>query len=88
MSDPEQVAIWKTVQILLNKVIYADSYLRVWLAIGNRPIVHCRKRPIICHDRPEYVNHDLASRRRACTGQDAPTSEEQLAKAQKPAIER
>jgi 5-methyltetrahydrofolate corrinoid/iron sulfur protein methyltransferase len=29
MSDLEQVAIWKTVQILLNKVIYADSYLRV-----------------------------------------------------------
>jgi 5-methyltetrahydrofolate corrinoid/iron sulfur protein methyltransferase len=28
-SDPEQIAIWKTVQILLNKVIYADSYLRV-----------------------------------------------------------
>ena len=27
MSDPEQVAIWKTVQILLNRVIYADSYL-------------------------------------------------------------
>lgn len=27
MSDPEQVAIWKTVQILLNKVIYADGYL-------------------------------------------------------------
>jgi cobalamin-dependent methionine synthase I len=27
MSDPEQVHIWKTVQILLNKVIYADSYL-------------------------------------------------------------
>jgi len=27
MSDPEQVRIWKTVQILLNKVIYADSYL-------------------------------------------------------------
>ena len=27
MSDPEQVAIWKTVQILLNKVIYANSYL-------------------------------------------------------------
>jgi cobalamin-dependent methionine synthase I len=26
-SDPEQVAIWKTVQVLLNKVIYADSYL-------------------------------------------------------------
>ena len=27
MSDPEQVDIWKTVQILLNKVIFADSYL-------------------------------------------------------------
>jgi 5-methyltetrahydrofolate corrinoid/iron sulfur protein methyltransferase len=29
MADPEQVAVWKTVQILLNKVIYANSYLRV-----------------------------------------------------------
>jgi len=29
MSDPEQVAVYKTVQILLNKVIYADSYLRL-----------------------------------------------------------
>ena len=28
MDDPEQAAIWKTVQILLNKVIYADSYLQ------------------------------------------------------------
>jgi 5-methyltetrahydrofolate corrinoid/iron sulfur protein methyltransferase len=28
MSDPEQVDIWKTVQILLNKVIYADGYLQ------------------------------------------------------------
>jgi cobalamin-dependent methionine synthase I len=28
MGDPEQVAIWKTVQILLNKVIYAESYLQ------------------------------------------------------------
>ena len=28
LSDPEQQAIWKTVQILLNKVIYADSYLQ------------------------------------------------------------
>jgi 5-methyltetrahydrofolate corrinoid/iron sulfur protein methyltransferase len=28
MSDPEQVAIWKTAQILLNKVIYADGYLQ------------------------------------------------------------
>lgn len=28
MSDPEQVAIWKTVQILLNKVIYAGGYLQ------------------------------------------------------------
>jgi hypothetical protein len=27
MSDPEQAAIWKTIQILLNKVIYADGYL-------------------------------------------------------------
>jgi hypothetical protein len=27
MKDPEQVAIWKTVQILQNKVIYADGYL-------------------------------------------------------------
>jgi 5-methyltetrahydrofolate corrinoid/iron sulfur protein methyltransferase len=27
-TDPEQAAIWKTVQILLNKVIYADSYLQ------------------------------------------------------------
>jgi cobalamin-dependent methionine synthase I len=26
-NDPEQVAIWKTVQILLDKVIYADGYL-------------------------------------------------------------
>ena len=28
MNDPEQAAIWKTVQILLNKVIYADAYLQ------------------------------------------------------------
>jgi len=28
MSDPAQAEIWKTVQILLNKVIYADSYLQ------------------------------------------------------------
>lgn len=28
MSDPEQAKIWKTVQILLNKVIYAESYLQ------------------------------------------------------------
>jgi cobalamin-dependent methionine synthase I len=28
MADPEQVAIWKTIQILLNKVIYADGYLQ------------------------------------------------------------
>jgi cobalamin-dependent methionine synthase I len=27
MGDPEQVAIWKTVQILQDKVIYADGYL-------------------------------------------------------------
>lgn len=29
MSDPAQVEIWKTVQVLLNKVIYTDSYLRL-----------------------------------------------------------
>jgi len=28
LHDPEQVKVWKTVQILLNKVIYADSYLQ------------------------------------------------------------
>jgi len=27
LADPEQASIWKTVQILLNKVIYADAYL-------------------------------------------------------------
>jgi 5-methyltetrahydrofolate corrinoid/iron sulfur protein methyltransferase len=27
-SDPEQMEIWKTVQILSNKVIYAESYLQ------------------------------------------------------------
>jgi 5-methyltetrahydrofolate corrinoid/iron sulfur protein methyltransferase len=27
MKDPDQAAIWKTTQILLNKVIYADAYL-------------------------------------------------------------
>jgi len=29
MSDPQQADIWKTVQVLLNKVIYTDSYLRL-----------------------------------------------------------
>jgi 5-methyltetrahydrofolate corrinoid/iron sulfur protein methyltransferase len=29
MKDPRQVEIWKTVQVLLNKVIYTDSYLRL-----------------------------------------------------------
>ncbi|MBW7884923.1 MAG: dihydropteroate synthase [Caldilineaceae bacterium] len=28
-SDPEQVAIFKTMQVLMNKVIYTDSYLRL-----------------------------------------------------------
>lgn len=28
-SDPQQADIWKTVQVLLNKVIYTDSYLRL-----------------------------------------------------------
>ena len=27
LSDPEQVKIWKTCQVLLNKVIYANGYL-------------------------------------------------------------
>ena len=27
MTDPQQASIWKTTQILLNKVIYADAYL-------------------------------------------------------------
>lgn len=29
LSDPEQADVWKTVQVLLNKVIYTDSYLRL-----------------------------------------------------------
>lgn len=29
LNDPTQAAVWKTVQVLLNKVIYTDSYLRV-----------------------------------------------------------
>ncbi len=29
MTDPKQADVWKTVQILLNKVIYTDSYLRL-----------------------------------------------------------
>jgi 5-methyltetrahydrofolate corrinoid/iron sulfur protein methyltransferase len=29
MGDPTQVEIWKTIQVLLNKVIYTDSYLRL-----------------------------------------------------------
>jgi hypothetical protein len=29
MGDPEQLEIWKTIQVLLNKVIYTDSYLRL-----------------------------------------------------------
>jgi len=29
MADPQQADIWKTVQILLNRVIYTDSYLRL-----------------------------------------------------------
>ncbi|MBM3121144.1 MAG: methyltetrahydrofolate--corrinoid methyltransferase [Chloroflexi bacterium] len=28
-SDPSQAEVWKTVQVLLNKVIYTDSYLRL-----------------------------------------------------------
>jgi hypothetical protein len=29
LDDPEQEAIWKTVQVLQNDIIYTDSYLRV-----------------------------------------------------------
>jgi len=29
MSDPQQADVWKTVQVLLNEVIYTDSYLRL-----------------------------------------------------------
>lgn len=29
LTDPQQAEIWKTVQVLLNKVIYTDSYLRL-----------------------------------------------------------
>jgi hypothetical protein len=29
MHDPLQLEIWKTLQVLLNKVIYTDSYLRL-----------------------------------------------------------
>lgn len=29
MSDPQQADVWKTVRVLLNKVIYTDSYLRL-----------------------------------------------------------
>jgi len=28
LSDPEQSDIWKTVQVLMNKIIYTDAYLR------------------------------------------------------------
>ena len=28
ISDPAQAAIWKTVQVLLNKTIYTNAYLR------------------------------------------------------------
>jgi hypothetical protein len=28
LTDPAQADIWKTVEVLLNKVIYADSYLQ------------------------------------------------------------
>ena len=28
MNEPEQVDIWKTYQVLMNKIIYTDSYLR------------------------------------------------------------
>ena len=36
MSDPDQVAIWKTYQVLLNKIIYTHDYLR-----GNGRLTLC-----------------------------------------------
>jgi hypothetical protein len=29
LDDPDQEAIWKTVQVLENDIIYTDSYLRL-----------------------------------------------------------
>jgi hypothetical protein len=29
MNDPEQAAVWKTVQILQNKIIFAEDYLKM-----------------------------------------------------------
>jgi hypothetical protein len=29
LNDPAQAEIWKTVQVLLNKIIYTDSYLKL-----------------------------------------------------------
>ncbi|HLF26561.1 MAG TPA: dihydropteroate synthase [Anaerolineae bacterium] len=29
LGDPQQAEVWKTVQVLLNKIIYTDSYLRL-----------------------------------------------------------
>lgn len=34
LSDPAQAEVWKTTQILLNKVIYADSYLEQEMIVG------------------------------------------------------
>lgn len=34
-NDPDQVKVWKTAQILLNKVIYADSYLQTRSSQGG-----------------------------------------------------
>ncbi len=28
MSEADQVAVWKTIQVLTNKTVYTDSYLR------------------------------------------------------------
>ena len=28
-DDPDQAAVWKSVQVLLNKVIYTDQFLRL-----------------------------------------------------------
>jgi hypothetical protein len=29
MTNPDEAEIWKTYQVLMNKVIYTDSYLRL-----------------------------------------------------------
>jgi 5-methyltetrahydrofolate corrinoid/iron sulfur protein methyltransferase len=35
LTDPDQADVWRTTQILLNKVIYADSYLEQEMIVGT-----------------------------------------------------